>query len=220
MTVYAARHPEHVRSLVLLGAYPIDFDPWALDRLAAARRSIRLVCARTHACRGERVLRDVGRLAARLRRQPLSFTVPAAGRSMTVRLDEAALASVTYGAGNVAGWDRSRPPLRARWPHDAPLRRLVELTVQPIDKTFGQAFAQQCHEYPRVFSFEASLAARRAVYLEARRAIDPRALAPFSAQAWTATQLEAGDSVCTGRTTLQPGRSPPGHRCPTSPCSR
>ena len=54
MTVYAARHPEHVRSLVLLGAYPIDFDPWALDRLAAARRSIRLVCARTHACRGER----------------------------------------------------------------------------------------------------------------------------------------------------------------------
>ena len=47
MTVYAARHPVHVQSLVLHGAYPIDFDPWALDRLAAARRSIGLVCARS-----------------------------------------------------------------------------------------------------------------------------------------------------------------------------
>ena len=27
MTVYAARHPAHVQSLVLHGAYPIDFDP-------------------------------------------------------------------------------------------------------------------------------------------------------------------------------------------------
>jgi pimeloyl-ACP methyl ester carboxylesterase len=47
MTVYAARYPAHVQSLVLNGAYPIDFDPWALDRLAATRRSIELVCAHT-----------------------------------------------------------------------------------------------------------------------------------------------------------------------------
>jgi pimeloyl-ACP methyl ester carboxylesterase len=52
MTVYAARHPAHVRSLVLNGAYPIHFDSWALDRLSAAKRAIGLVCARTGACRG------------------------------------------------------------------------------------------------------------------------------------------------------------------------
>jgi len=40
MTVYAARHPDHVRSVVLDAGYPIDYDPWGLDRLAAARRSI------------------------------------------------------------------------------------------------------------------------------------------------------------------------------------
>jgi pimeloyl-ACP methyl ester carboxylesterase len=40
MTVYAGRHPEHVRSLVLSGAFPIDFDVWGRDRLAASRRAI------------------------------------------------------------------------------------------------------------------------------------------------------------------------------------
>src|SRR5205814_86008 len=66
MTVYAARHPAHVQSLVLHGAYPIDFDPWALDRLAAARRSIHLVCART----GGRPA--VPRVPARLRLRSLT----------------------------------------------------------------------------------------------------------------------------------------------------
>ena len=70
MTVYAARHPAHVQSLVLHGAYPIDFDPWALDRLAAARRSIGLVCARTGDCRGDVVLRDLAELADAPARPP------------------------------------------------------------------------------------------------------------------------------------------------------
>jgi len=196
MTVYAARHPAHVRSLVLNGAYPIDFDPWALDRLVAARRSINLVCARTHACRAEAVLRDLARVAARLRVHPSSFTVPApGGRSMTVRLDETALARVLYGSGNVAGFGRLPAAAASAAAGDlAPLRRLVELTVQPIDESFGQTFAQQCHEYPRLFSFADSPALRSAAYLDARGALSSRALAPFSARAWTATQLEAVDS--------------------------
>jgi pimeloyl-ACP methyl ester carboxylesterase len=195
MTVYAARHPEHVRSIVLHGAYPIDFDPWTLDRLAAARRSIRLVCARTHDCRGETVLRNLGRLAARLRSDPLSFTMPVAGRKASVRLDEAALASVLYGGGNVAGFGRIPAAAASAVAGDlAPLRRLVELTVVPIDESFGQSFAQQCHEYPRVFSFEDSPAVRRAAYLNARAALSSRALAPFSPRAWTSSQLEAVDT--------------------------
>jgi pimeloyl-ACP methyl ester carboxylesterase len=195
MTVYAARHPTHVRSLVLHGAYPIDFDPWARDRLAAARRSILLVCGRTHACRGDTVLRDLGRLAAELRSQPRSFPVPLAGRRTRVRLDEAALASVLYGGGNVAGFGRIPAAAASAVAGDlAPLRRLVELTVQPIDEGFGQSFAQQCHEYPRVFSLEDPHAVRRTAYLDARAAIGSRAVAPFSAQAWTASQLEAVDT--------------------------
>jgi pimeloyl-ACP methyl ester carboxylesterase len=43
--VYAGRHPEHVRSIVLDAGYPIAYDAWGLDKLAAARRGVRLVCA-------------------------------------------------------------------------------------------------------------------------------------------------------------------------------
>jgi pimeloyl-ACP methyl ester carboxylesterase len=66
-TVYAGRHPEHVRSIVLSGTYPIAYDPFGLDKLAAARRGVRLTCARTHACDGDRVLRDwrIGSIAGR-----------------------------------------------------------------------------------------------------------------------------------------------------------
>ena len=144
MTVYAARHPAHVQSLVLHGAYPIDFDPWALDRLAAARRSIHLVCARTGGCDGGIVLRDLGELAKRLRAHPVSFTVPTGPRMTTVRLDEAALAELTFGAGDVAGFGRLPAATASALAGDlAPLRRLVELKLQPLDQTFAQAFAQR-----------------------------------------------------------------------------
>src|SRR4051794_19668508 len=195
MTVYAALHPSHVRSLVLHGAYPIDFDPWALDRLAAARRSINLVCGRTRGCRGAAVLRGVARLAGRLRRQPQSSAVETSHGRVAVPLDEAALASVVYGSGSVAGFGRLPAAVASALAGDlAPLRRLVELTLRPLDASFGQTFAQQCHEYPRGFAYAATLPSRRAEYLRARSRLDPHALAPFSAAAWTATQLEAGDS--------------------------
>jgi hypothetical protein len=111
---------------------------------------------------------------------------------VTVRLDEAALASIAYGAGNVDGFGRLPTAIASALAGDlAPLRRLVELKLRPIDETFGQAFAQQCHEYPRVYAYGDSQAKRRATYLNTRAALSSRTLAPFSAEAWTATQLEA-----------------------------
>jgi pimeloyl-ACP methyl ester carboxylesterase len=89
MPVYAARHPEHVRSMVLSGAYPIDFDPWGRDRAAAARRAIGLICARTHGCHGDRVLRDVAALATRLRHHPVTFDVAVDAKHFRGRLDNA-----------------------------------------------------------------------------------------------------------------------------------
>ena len=57
-----------------------------------------------------------------------------------------------------------------------------------------QSFASQCHDYPRVFSLGDPPAVRRAAYLKARRALDPRAFAPFSPAGWTAAGFEAVDS--------------------------
>ena len=116
---------------------------------------------------------------------------------MTVRLDEAALASIAYGAGNVSGFGRVPAATASALAGDmAPLRRLVELTLQPIDESFAQGFAQQCHEYPRVFSYGDSRADRRAAYLRSRRDRLARAR----------TVLRSGmDSDATGSRRLVPG---------------
>jgi pimeloyl-ACP methyl ester carboxylesterase len=192
MTVYAARHPERVRSIVLMGAFPINFDPWALDRLGAARRAIRLVCARTRSCRGEAVLRDVARLAARLRSDPLSFTVKAGPRSFRARLDEATFASVVNTFGNAAAFGRIPAVVASAVAGDlAPLRRIVETERLSLASFYGgyisaaQEYATQCHDYPRVFSYADTPVARRAAYLRARAAIEPRAFWPFSPAGWT-----------------------------------
>src|SRR6185369_8526187 len=74
MPVYAERHPAHVRSIVLDGAYPIAADRWGRDVLRGVRRVLGLVCRRTQRCSGARVLHRVGRLARRLRRHPVAFT--------------------------------------------------------------------------------------------------------------------------------------------------
>jgi pimeloyl-ACP methyl ester carboxylesterase len=102
MTVFASRHPANVRSIVLSGAYPIDFDPWSRDRLAAARRAIARICTRTRSCRGTAVLDDIAHVAARLRHRPVRFIVGLGDRRYPVVLDEGALA------------DTNTPPLAGR----------------------------------------------------------------------------------------------------------
>ena len=203
MPVYAARHPEHVRSIVLSSAYPMDFDPWGRDRLAAAREGLRVVCARAHSCRGDAVLRDLASLATRLRRQPVSFTVPVGDQRFRARLDEAVLAPLLYTAGNEFAFGML-PALAASGAAGdlAPLRRVVEsallqnafsATQEPADSGgLAQAFATMCHDYPQAFSAADAPAARRAAYDKARAAIDPSAFFPLSAAAWTTAGFEGG----------------------------
>src|SRR5207247_3863762 len=115
--------------------------------------------------------RDLGELAKRLRAHPVSFTDRAGPRLTTVRLDEAALAELTFGAGEVAGFGRLPAATASALAGDfAPLRRLVELKLQPLDQTFAQAFAQPCHEDPRVYGYAGPQADRRPSCLPPRAA--------------------------------------------------
>ena len=201
MPVYAARHPEHVRSMVLSAAYPIDFDPWGRDRAAAVRRAIGLICARTHGCHGDAVLRDVAALATRLRHHPVTFDVAVDAKHFRGRLDENAVAALAYsGPYGLA----QLPAIAAsgRAGDLAPLRRVVETKLlteaygvtHPVarEDSLPQAFATECHDFPRAFSLADPPAARRAAYEKARDALDQRAFAPFSASAWTSAGFEAG----------------------------
>jgi pimeloyl-ACP methyl ester carboxylesterase len=203
MPIYAARHPEHVRSIVLSGSYPIAFDEWGRDRLGAALRAIRLVCARTRDCDGDAVVRDVGVVASRLRAHPLDFKVRAGDARYRTRLDEGALAELVYAGGDASLYGRLPAALAAARERDyAPLRRLVEhvrlsraaLIADPGAASrfsIAQSFATQCHDYPRAFSYADPIGARRAAYEQARAGIDT---APFAPAGWTSAGFEAADT--------------------------
>ncbi|HMI71447.1 MAG TPA: alpha/beta fold hydrolase [Solirubrobacteraceae bacterium] len=204
MTVYAARHPDHVRSIVLDAGYPIDYDPWGLDRLEAARRSIRLVCARTHACKSARVLTDVARLAARLRRAPVSFSARAGSRRLRLRIDETALATALWSADPAALGGLPAVVRSALAGDLVPLRRRVEtlqlqLAGALADPAAGGSateaafLAGACHDFPRPFSYADPVEVRRAAYDRAVAAIPAAATAPFSARAWVHAGFEAPD---------------------------
>lgn len=192
MTVYAVRHPAHIRSIVLSGAAPIEFDPWGRDSVAAARRAIRLVCARTEDCNGQRILRDVARLAARLRARPVAFTIVAGGRRYPARLNEAALAALVFAGGDATAYGRIPAAVASALDGDhALLRRLVETDRLVWDTILAQPFfsfplnlAIDCHDYPRVFSYADDPAARLAAYEQALAAVDPRVFWPFSPAGW------------------------------------
>jgi hypothetical protein len=206
MPVYAARHPTHVRSMVLSGAYPIDFDPWGRDRLAAARRGIRIVSARTRKCRGDAVLDDLAALATRLRRRSVPFTVAVGGRRFRARLDESTVAGLTY-SGGIAFRLGVLPATVASGRNGdlAPLRRLAETDLlmaaypvtqrTPTTDGLAQALATECHDFPRAYSLADPPAARRAAYERAAAAIGPRAFFPFSASAWTSAGFSEGSDT-------------------------
>lgn len=205
MPIYAARHPEHVQSIVLSGAYPIDFDPWGRDRLRAARRAITSVCARARECSGPRVLREVERLAARLRAHPRRFAVDVAGHRQPAVLDEAALAQLVYAGGDASTYGALPSAVHSALRGDrAPLRQLVartqlqELALLHVPSFDVAAYAATaCRDYPRVFDATDSPAARLEAYTRARDALTPADVWPFSAEGWIAAGFEGVDD-CIG----------------------
>ena len=200
MPVYAARYPEHVRSVVLDGAFPIAFDSWGRDVLRGVRRVVGLVCARTHRCSGPRVLTGIARLARRLRHHPVRFTAHSPIGPVRLTLGERELASVARGDPQVYGLLPAA--VAAALDHDlAPLRRLVTVSrinevgiffKDPAVDSLGAAAAVSCHDYPRAYDLAAAPATRRAQYARALAALDPSQFRPFSAGAWLGINIDAG----------------------------
>jgi pimeloyl-ACP methyl ester carboxylesterase len=192
MPVYAARHPDHVRSVVLDGAFPAVEDPWGRDILTGTKRVIKLVCARTRRCDGDRVLKQIGTLAARLRAHPRHG------------ITERDLAAVTFGGGDPSVTGALPYAVAQATDHDnyAPLRRLTtadhqqDLQLASIDPhafSVGGGWATSCHDYARPYDLAAPPATRRAQYARGLRALDARhAFAPFSGSAWLNTNIDAG----------------------------
>jgi pimeloyl-ACP methyl ester carboxylesterase len=202
MPVYAARHPEHVRSIVLDGAFPITEDPWGRDEVRAARRVIALVCTRTHRCSGGRVLSQLARLAARLRRHPVRFTTHSPIGAVRLTLGERELANLGFGFGDprVFGWLPAA--VDAAVHHDlALLKRMTAVFrigevgrffVDPSISSIAVAVAAECHDYPRPYNVADPVAQRRAQYARGLAGLNPAEFRPFSAAAWLSTDIDAG----------------------------
>jgi len=227
MPVYAARYPQHVRSIVLDGAYPAAFDPWGRDVLAGTRRVINLACQRSGACSGPRVLRQIARLARELRAHPISVRVPLASGAVLVTAGEQDLATLTHAGGD---------PERLRWlpvAVDEALRgdrrrlraliaesRLADADSTEIDPelfSLVTASAVACHDYPRAFSLSDPPAQRRLDYARGLAALPPSAFAPFSAEAWLATDIDAGPKCIDSPVDATAGSPLAGLRLPAVP---
>ncbi|GLZ00481.1 alpha/beta hydrolase [Actinoplanes sp. NBRC 103695] len=230
MAVYAQRHPAHVRSVLLAGAYAVNVDTTEGVAATALRRAITLVCERSRECDGRTVLADLGDLAAKLRRKPTTVDVEYRDRTHRVVLDEWALAGAVAKMYSTqpdrdAQLGLARAVAAARHGDLAPIRDVVatHLASQaatadagPLLATIPGSWATSCHDYPRAFDFSDSLAERRRDYERHLARLDPKDFAPFSPRAW-ATRTDFDSGAClrwpddpTARSPFRPGARLPG----------
>jgi pimeloyl-ACP methyl ester carboxylesterase len=200
----ALRHPGRVRSLVLDGTYPLDFDAWARDALAVARHALRATCERSPTCpwSGGDPVERVATLARRLRARPLKTpSRDLGGQAVKVRLDDRGLAGVVSEADGELTIYRDLPA--ATEAYDArdpvPLARLAAEAFAGGANgparyySAGLDAAVECHDYPQLFRPAASPVARLAQLAAGLRKLPADAFAPFDRATWFGADLESYD---------------------------
>lgn len=194
--VFAGRHGDRLRTLVLDGTYPTFGETaWYPTQAPALRRSLTAVCARSQFCadaEGEPVplLRA---LLARVRADPMAVRAPGGdGRWHDVVVDPAAVVAVAFNATYVpATYREFTAAVRAALGGDArPLGRLYaeylwsgEGGVNPREYSEGAAAAVSCHDYPQLFDLRRSVDRRSAQLRDALRrkeVVRPGLYAPFT----------------------------------------
>jgi pimeloyl-ACP methyl ester carboxylesterase len=208
--VFAARHPERLRSLVLDGAFPvIGEDPFYAASGAAVRRTLDLVCRRAPTCRDlpGRALDRIGRLLDAVRAHPIAgHAHDGTGAVLAVTVDPAAIGTIlfdgTEGGLNLRELDAAgRAWLEAG--DAAPLLRLVAenqrnegdaLPAGPPSH-YSRALSAEvsCLDYPQLYDMTAPPAARRAqaaAAIAAKAATEPGLYAPLTLAEWRRMPLD------------------------------
>ncbi|MGW8327662.1 alpha/beta fold hydrolase [Streptomyces sp. NPDC055897] len=208
MPVYANRHPERVRSIVLSGAYPHDFDPLARPSAQAVSLALHRICERSvpKACDGEKAVRDLATTAARLRACPLTVAISADGRTYRERFTEGKLANLLYEAASQGvGMAPDQPSLLGSvpWALDrfvkgdtAPLRRLAQ-EEGASGSTEDQAayIGVVCNDYRKAWAADAPLPVRWAQYRKALAGVGQGGFGAFSGRGFNEGPTDGGD-VC------------------------
>ncbi len=196
--VFAVRHPNRTRAVVLDGAFDNSFDPFERESSSALRNAWRVVCARASRC--PHVLRSIRRLAGRLERKPIQGVgTDADGVRRRVRLGPAGLGSLVHDATSTYTVFRDLPGALEALRHGdrAPMLRLAAedaaLNIpggSPRAYSAGGHLAVACHDYPTVWAKTDPPRARRTALRSAIRGLAPDAFAPFRNSVWLRTATE------------------------------
>jgi pimeloyl-ACP methyl ester carboxylesterase len=197
--IFARRHPNQVRTLILDSAYPAGgpaATPWFATEYNTTPRALRTVCERSPACAalpGDPVTR-MDALVAAVRANPVTGLAPnSSGGLANVTVNPTNLFMLFDFAGNSPivwrEWDAAD---RAWLAGDTlPLLRLMAESLDgnglgnygSFEFSNALATAVICADYPQLFDMRAPPALRRLQYqhaLAGQRRADPTLYAPFT----------------------------------------
>jgi pimeloyl-ACP methyl ester carboxylesterase len=135
--VFARRHADRIRSLVLDGAYPLDGEdyPWYPNYAPAMRRKFERACERSSACSAlpGGSIAHIAPALGKLRAEPGAVsTRDDEGRPFSFRADAGALAIVMFGAS---------PPYITLRETDAAARAYAQGDTRPLLRLMAEALA-------------------------------------------------------------------------------
>jgi pimeloyl-ACP methyl ester carboxylesterase len=210
--VFATRHPQHVRSIVLDGAYPLNAPDyaWYPNYAPAMRARYDLVCQRSRQCNrnsGTSIAHILPALQM-LRRSPFSAeAVDADGKRTVLTANATELAALMFSATPpYAGVRELDAAARAFVRGDRlPLLRLMaenQSTVDSRDPTrtptkfsAGLAVAVMCQDAPQIFDMSLppiERVAQRDRLVAERAHSQPDAYAPFTFQEYRSLPIDYG----------------------------
>jgi len=198
--VFALRHPQRLRSLVLDGAYPLDGPDyaWYPHYAPAMREKFNRTCERTPECRAlpGNSMAHIAPALEQLRAKPFAARVRLGEKhTAAFTADATQLAIVMFGSAPAYATVRETDAAARAFAagDQVPLLRLMAETLGAVDSrdpthsaaqfSAGLAAAVSCGDPPQIFDMSLPVAQRlaaRDLALEKRRAEAPATYAPFS----------------------------------------
>jgi len=208
--VFALRHHQRLRSVILDGAYPLDGQDyaWYPNYAPAMRDKFNLTCQRSAACRSfpGNSLDHIAPALQSLRAHPFTATArDGEGRERRFTADASHLAAVMFGSAPAYASVRELDAAARAFVADdrAPLLRLMAETSVSLDSrdatrspalfSAGLAIAVNCQDAPQIFDMslppEARLVARERVIAQRKRT-QPQTYGPFTIDEYRGMPLD------------------------------
>ena len=197
--VFAGRHPDLTRSLILDGAYPVlGYSPWNTTYLPAMNNALDFVCSRSVTCSADKNggSARLAKLVTAVRKTPMHARVRMpSGRTRAVTITATAVLNVLTGAGYDSTIYRRFDPAAASAIAGDP-NDLARLILALPDKSAsspagngidslnqGMMYAVACQDYPQLYDMSQPPRVRRQQFKAAvnlAKKQTPGLFAPFT----------------------------------------